>query len=945
MKAPEKKNLIRLLWALLALPGAARAQQAGFTYTVAPVSQCAPATVKLTNTSTGSALSYHWDFGDGRSSTDPSPTVVFNTPGPVSIKLTAYYTMATASATANFTIYALPAAAFSVDKRQSCGTYTATFTDDTPGGQHRVWDFGDGSPVVSTNAATIQHTYSKLDTFDVQLTVTNTTGCSQTLRKDKWIIVSAPEITMTTPPQEGCVPFTAGFNASVQATAGDPVVSYSWVFGDNATDNTTTPNTTHQYQTEGDFNVTLTVTTQQGCAVMKTFPKYVKTGGKPTNVSFTVTRPDDCAGTMARLLASANDASRYKWDFGDGTTYEGPENDINHAFRSAGNVTIRMSAGSNGCYTDATPITLSNTGPVADFTFTRNCGSGGRSYTFTNISPGTTSDTYEWNFDDNSPSVNTIHPTHTFSQPGTYNVRLIVRNAGQTCMSTIYKTVQVFEADFHTGVGSICRNSEVHYGVVQVPHALVRRYEWRFGDGQRITTTDEDIRRIVGTKGLFSDTLIIVYNDPALCPDTIVKKDHLTVMAPQALFATGTTNCAGQPVQFIQQSQPTPNIPLIGWRWEFAHLQTSDKATPDNPTFNSSGSFPVKLVITDARNCMDSIIRDVTIHPTPFISVQASATKICEGMVSNLQAVSNGTVTWEPAWQLSCSACPAPQASPTEDTSYIATAVNTFGCISKDTIALDVVPKVMLTVSPDTALCAGSSARLRAHGAAYFNWTPVVTEGGNTAMPLITPTTTTVYTVTAGNDPACPTETRQITVTVKPAPTVNAGPDQVVVTGSLVNLSATYSTDVVSGEWKPNTWLDCATCPQTVSAPRLGIDYAYEVTNNEGCKKSDVMNIRLICEQGNVFLPNGFSPNGDGMNDEFYPRGKGVRSINSFRIYSRTGQEVFNRGNMQMNDPQAGWNGTNGGKVLAPDVYIWLLDAVCDTGERFTLKGNVTLLR
>ncbi len=193
------------------------------------------------------------------------------------------------------------------------------------------------------------------------------------------------------------------------------------------------------------------------------------------------------------------------------------------------------------------------------------------------------------------------------------------------------------------------------------------------------------------------------------------------------------------------------------------------------PTFNSSGSFPVKLVITDARNCVDSITRNVDIHPTPFLNVQASTTKICEGNSTNLQAASNGTVSWEPAWQLNCSNCPTPVATPTEDTSYIATAINTFGCTAKDTISLDVVPSILLTISPDTAICSGSSARLRASGAAYYNWSPNVTEGGNTAMPLITPTTTSTYSVTAGNDPACPTQTRQVTVTVKASPTVNAG--------------------------------------------------------------------------------------------------------------------------------------------------------------------------
>ncbi len=944
MKLPKKKNLYTLIISLLAWPAAVRAQQAGFSYTAEPLSQCAPVKVAFQNTSTGSPLNYLWEFGDGRTSTETNPVITFTTPGPVSVKLTAYYTLATATATRNFDIYPVPAAAFSVDKQRGCGPYTATFTDNTPGGHHRTWDFGDGSAPVTTTDAVVQHQYTRVDTFDVKLTVVNATGCASTLAKTGYIMIAAPVITLNTAPLEGCIPFTANMDVTVTSSNNDPVTQYAWIFGDGQSASSPTPDVSHVYTAAGAYNVSLSVTTQQGCTVLKNFPQLVKAGVAPQNVSFSVTRPDNCAGTSARLLASATGANHYRWDFGDGTSHEGPENDVNHTFRTAGNVTIQLSAGSNGCYTLAAPVSISSTGPVASFNFLRRCDSK-NTFNFTNTSPGSPTDTYEWYFDDNSPADNSAHPTHTFSQPGTYNVRLTVRNAAQNCMSSIYRTIQVFSADFHTGVGTICRSSEVPYGVVHVPHTLVESFDWRFGDGTTLVTTDVDIRRKVEVTGTFSDMLIIHYKDPAYCNDTIIKTDHLQVIAPQADFVPAANPCEGQPVTFTQMSLPSPNIPISTWRWALGNGSQSAQSVPAATTYNASGNYTVKLVVTDARNCMDSISRQITVNPTPFMNAVAAQSKICEGAGVNLSGVSNGTVQWQPAYQLSCTNCASTTATPLTDTVYKAIATNNFGCTTQDTVHIKVVPTVNLLMSPDTAICQGASAQLRAAGATFYNWAPNTISGANTAMPIVTPETSTTYTVTAGHDVACPSATAQVTVTVKPAPSVNAGPDQVVTVGSVVYLTASFSNDVVSGEWKPNTNIDCATCPQTVATPRIATDYAFEVTNNQGCKKTDVMNVKLLCDQGVVFFPNGFSPNGDGMNEIFYPRGKGIRIIHSLRIYSRTGQEVFRRENFNIDDMSQGWNGTMNGRPLSPDVYIWLFDGLCDSGERFELKGNVTLLR
>jgi gliding motility-associated-like protein len=105
------------------------------------------------------------------------------------------------------------------------------------------------------------------------------------------------------------------------------------------------------------------------------------------------------------------------------------------------------------------------------------------------------------------------------------------------------------------------------------------------------------------------------------------------------------------------------------------------------------------------------------------------------------------------------------------------------------------------------------------------------------------------------------------------------------------------------------------------------------------------VNIKLVCESGAVFLPNTFTPNGDGQNDIFYVRGRGIKTIKVFRIFNRWGQQVFERSNLNTEDPASGWNGTFHGAALPPDVFIYYAEMVCDTNETFVLKGNVTLLK
>ena len=81
------------------------------------------------------------------------------------------------------------------------------------------------------------------------------------------------------------------------------------------------------------------------------------------------------------------------------------------------------------------------------------------------------------------------------------------------------------------------------------------------------------------------------------------------------------------------------------------------------------------------------------------------------------------------------------------------------------------------------------------------------------------------------------------------------------------------------------------------------------------------------------------------MNDRFFPRGSGLYSIKSMRVFNRWGQLVFEKLNLDANNFSNGWDGTYNGKQVPQDVYIYVMEVICENGSLFSYKGNITLIR
>ncbi|HNP54171.1 MAG TPA: gliding motility-associated C-terminal domain-containing protein, partial [Ferruginibacter sp.] len=163
--------------------------------------------------------------------------------------------------------------------------------------------------------------------------------------------------------------------------------------------------------------------------------------------------------------------------------------------------------------------------------------------------------------------------------------------------------------------------------------------------------------------------------------------------------------------------------------------------------------------------------------------------------------------------------------------------------------------------------------------------------------------------------------------------------------GQTLDLVPVISPDVTEALWSPTGGIFRTDFPGITIKPRETTTYKVVVSNPGKCTASDEVTINVICNGSNVFIPNTFSPNDDGSNDVFYPRGTGLFTIKKMRIFNRWGEMIYDRSNFNANDANAGWDGSFRGQKLNPDVYVYVIEISCDNATTLNYKGNITLIR
>jgi gliding motility-associated-like protein len=128
--------------------------------------------------------------------------------------------------------------------------------------------------------------------------------------------------------------------------------------------------------------------------------------------------------------------------------------------------------------------------------------------------------------------------------------------------------------------------------------------------------------------------------------------------------------------------------------------------------------------------------------------------------------------------------------------------------------------------------------------------------------------------------------------------------------------------------------------------PDSNTTYHVCVTTNWGCTSCDSVKVTIACNGSQVFIPNTFTPNGDGVNDKFIVSGKGLGLITRMTVFNRWGQVMYDAQNIPANDMTYGWDGTFQGQVLEPDVFMYVVEVKCETqGTSFKFHGDISLVK
>jgi len=176
---------------------------------------------------------------------------------------------------------------------------------------------------------------------------------------------------------------------------------------------------------------------------------------------------------------------------------------------------------------------------------------------------------------------------------------------------------------------------------------------------------------------------------------------------------------------------------------------------------------------------------------------------------------------------------------------------------------------------------------------------------------------------------------------------VDLGNDTIIRLGELIIIQPELKLD--PSEISAITWenapADCQSCLVFEDRPEKTTVYKIRIISSEGCTDEAIK--RVIVQSGDLmFIPNVFSPNGDGNNDNLeISASPGVSAINAFRVFDRWGNIVFSREHFMPGDPSAAWDGSFNGQRMNPGVFVYFVEYVLTTGEKLIIKGSVTLVR
>lgn len=474
------------------------------------------------------------------------------------------------------------------------------FNDNSSNSIARLWNFGDGD---TSSLAVINHKYNASGSYQIQLTVLNSYGCSDST---KWIIIIPDSV-------------KADFIVDSIGCTGEKIIilnnsnnadSFYWNFGNSFTSSQKEPPAL-KYDQAGTYEIKLVVFSSD-CKDSIT-KKLTVFSGPTANFGFT----KNC--NSVRLIDSSVNISNRIWEFGDGNTSSLSE--VYHRYDSSATYKIKLKVfNSNGCYDSVIKSVFIPDSVNAEFIIdSAVC----VNETVSLVNQSTNADNYFWDLGNSMSSALKDPGKFFYDTPGTYKVRLLVSNS--ECRDSMTRTIIVNpNPEAHFNYIEICQGAEFFDSSVKPVSHL-----WDFGDGE--TSNLATVQHVYNLSGTYQVKLKITNSYG--CSDSNIQTLIITDSV-KALFMVDSVSCVNENVPILNNSSHANN-----YLWFINDSLISDLNIPQTLSFPESGFYKIRLIASNSL-CADTVSRSIVIYPAP--ESRFVFDEICNGAIfidSSINAV------------------------------------------------------------------------------------------------------------------------------------------------------------------------------------------------------------------------------------------------------------------------------------------------------------------
>ena len=786
--------------------------------------------------------------------------------------------------------------------------------------------------------------------------VTNNTTCGY----DTFDIIVRPAAQVNFDAIVGCPGQPVTFTNNTTSLA-SLITNWLWDYGDGSPNDTIQNPGGHTFPGAGPYTVTLTVTTANGC-VNDTVVTVSPLGGLV--VGFYAASV--CDGSPTTFVDTTNGVIlKYEWDFDNNGIVDDTTQNPTHLFTGGPgiyNVKLHVDA-QGGCQDSIVIPIIVNPNPVVNFSVTDACmGNISNFYDSTTVFTGNIT-TWSWDFGDAIGTSALQNPTYTYTSTGMFPVSLTV-TSDSGCVTTYTDSARVTflpTADFLTD--NVCLNiSAAFFDNSNGNGSPLLSWEWDFDNNGIFDDTLQNPTNSFPAAGTYNVKLLV--STGVGCSDSIIKPIVIHPM-PVSDF-TWVNTCLETPMNFTDISNVAAPGTINTWAWNFGNTVTS---TLQHPTENyaTEGMYLVELTVTTDSGCSNTMTHQVEVWPNPVVDF--IPTDICPNVLSpftDLSTISSAITpnsiiqwTWDFGDGIGTSTSQNPNYSYGQEGTYPCnlTVVSNNGCTHDTTINVTLHPLPQINFGADSlAGCAPITlnfydSTIINNPGSLFSWywnfgngqTSTVQNPTGITFINRSPSGVATYGVslTIISDEGCIAKDSVINM-------ISAYPMPIADFTFTPDYSNTYDRNVeftdrsvVGSVWDWDLGDGTTSTMQNPlhEYPDTG---TYIITlymeNQYGCKDTTEKTI-TINPVFVIWIPNSFSPNADGINDDFFATGYGIIELHT-QIFDRWGTLIF-----EGNSMRSKWNGGYKGKTSVVDTYVYKIRALDVFDEWHEFVGKINLLK